>query len=96
MDLRQRRELHNGFGESLSRAFELAVTPIIFGFFGYLLDRWLGTRPLFMLLFFVFVISYLIWKQFRGYDEAMRGHETRMFGKPSISAEPEGGDHRDD
>jgi F0F1-type ATP synthase assembly protein I len=80
MDLRQRRELHNGFGESLSRAFELALTPAIFGFLGYLLDGWLGTRPLFMLVFFAFVITYLIWKQFRQYDADMREQENRLFG----------------
>jgi len=80
MDLHQRRELHNGFGESLSRAFELALTPAIFGFLGYLLDGWLGTRPLFMLVFFAFVITYLIWKQFRQYDADMREQESRLFG----------------
>jgi F0F1-type ATP synthase assembly protein I len=47
VDLREqraRRELNNGFGDALSRAFELAATPAIFGGIGWLLDRWLGTR----------------------------------------------------
>ena len=39
----ERRELNNGSGEALARAFELVVTPVIFGFFGWLLDGWLGT-----------------------------------------------------
>lgn len=81
MDLRQRRELHNGFGESLSRAVELSVTPAIFAFAGYLLDGWLGTRPGFMLALFVFVVTYLIWKQFRQYDADMREQEARLFGR---------------
>ena len=42
-----RRELNNGFGEALAKAFELAVTPAIFAFLGHLLDRRLGTSPLF-------------------------------------------------
>ena len=46
LNLSERRELNNGFGEALSRAFEIAVTPAIFGVGGYLLDRKLGVVPL--------------------------------------------------
>ena len=42
-----------GFGDGLSAAFELVVTPAIFGFLGFLLDRLLGTVPLFTLVFSV-------------------------------------------
>ena len=80
MDLGQRRELNNGFGDALARAFELAVTPTIFGFFGYLLDGWLGTRPLFMVALFVLVVLYLMWKMFRGYDAQMRIQESQLPG----------------
>ena len=27
-------------------AFELVLTPALFAFFGYLLDKWLGTGPI--------------------------------------------------
>ncbi len=80
MDLRERRELNNGFGEALARAFELALTPIIFGFFGWLLDGALGTRPLFMLVFAAFVLGYLFWKLYVRYDADMRAHEARLPG----------------
>ena len=36
MDLSDRRDLYNGFGDALSRAVELVVTPAIFGFLGWL------------------------------------------------------------
>ena len=39
MDLRSKRETYNGFGEALSRAFEFAVTPAIFGGIGWLIDN---------------------------------------------------------
>ena len=78
MDLRDRRELNNGFGNALARAVELTVSPMIFGLFGFLLDRWLGTRPLFMVFLFVFTIGYLFWKQYVQYDADMKEHERKL------------------
>ena len=78
MDLRDRRELNNGFGNALGRAVELTVSPVIFGFFGFLLDRWLGTRPVFMIFLFAFTIGYLFWKQYVQYDAEMKEHERQL------------------
>ena len=47
MDVAARRELNNGLGETLSRSFEFAVTPTIFGAIGYLIDNLLGTGVVF-------------------------------------------------
>lgn len=79
MDLRERRELNSGFGESLSRAFELALTPAIFAGIGWLIDGWLGTRPLFLILLFALVMGYEIWKMFLRYDRDMREHERTLL-----------------
>ena len=79
MDRREYRELNAGFGESLSRAFELAVTPAIFAWLGWLLDGKAGTRPLFMISFFLFVVCYLFWKMFVRYDADMREHESHLL-----------------
>ena len=79
MELHDRRDLYNGFGDGLARAFELAVTPAIFGGFGYGLDRWLGLAPLLTIVLFLFAVagtSYMAW--FR-YDAEMRQVEA---GKP--------------
>ena len=76
MDLRQRRELNNGFGEALSRAFELAATPAIFAGVGWLLDRWVGTAPLFLIVFFFFAVAgvgYMTWFK---YEAEMKEHEA--------------------
>jgi F0F1-type ATP synthase assembly protein I len=58
---------------------ELAVTPTIFGFFGWLLDGWLGTRPVFMLGLGLFTVVYVGWRLMSGYDAAMREHDARLF-----------------
>ena len=80
MDLRDRRELNNGAGDALNRAVELVVTPLIFGFFGFLLDRWLGTRPLLMFVLFGLVLAYVVWKHFVLYSRAMEKEQQKLFG----------------
>ncbi|MGY6500835.1 MAG: AtpZ/AtpI family protein [Acidimicrobiales bacterium] len=56
----------NNYGDGLSIAFELVATPSIFGFLGFLLDRWVGTTPLFVFAFsivaFVTVLSLTMWR----------------------------------
>jgi F0F1-type ATP synthase assembly protein I len=80
VELRDRQDLNNGFGNALSRAVELAVTPMIFGFLGYLLDGKLGTRPLFMLVTFLFVLGYTLWKQYVAYSADMDREQRRVLG----------------
>lgn len=87
MDLSQRRELNNGAGEALARAFELVLSPVIFGGIGWAIDSRIGTFPLITLALFVFVLGYLFWRQFRSYDLAMRKEEAKMFGRP-VSEDP--------
>lgn len=78
MDLQQRRELNNGFGESLAKAFELVVTPAFFGFLGHLLDNRLGTTPLFLLLLALITFGYLAWKSWGSYERRMQEHEAHL------------------
>jgi hypothetical protein len=74
----ERRELHNGFGNALATAFELAFTPALFAFFGFQIDRWLGTTPVFLVSLFVFVTAYMMWKQFGSYSERMEAEQARL------------------
>jgi len=69
-------ELYNGAGEGLSRAFELAVTPAIFGGFGYLLDRWLGLTPVLTIVFFLVAMVGLMARMYYGYEAKMAEHEA--------------------
>jgi F0F1-type ATP synthase assembly protein I len=50
----ERRSLNNAFGEALAYAFEFAVTPVLFAGLGWLLDRWLGTEPVFIVVLAAF------------------------------------------
>jgi F0F1-type ATP synthase assembly protein I len=78
MDFGDRRELYNGFGDGLSRAFELAVTPLIFGFFGWLLDRWIGTLPVFTLTLGLLTLVYMFIRMWWAYDAKMKSHEGQL------------------
>lgn len=79
-DLSARRELSRGFGEALSTAVELAVTPALFALLGWRLDLWLGTSPLLLVVLFLFTMGYEIWKLFVRYDAKMRREEAKVAG----------------
>ena len=80
MDPLERRETYNGASDALARAVELTVTPIIFGFLGYRLDLWLGTRPAFTVALSAFCLGYLSWKLCVAYAAEMQAHEARLLG----------------
>ena len=79
MDLQGRRELNLGFGDSLARAFELVLTPVIMGALGWYVDSRLGTKPFVALGLFVFTVGYLFWKLFVRYDTQMKAKEAELF-----------------
>jgi len=87
VDLSQRRELNNGAGETLARAFELVLTPVIFAAIGWWLDGRFGIFPALSLAFFVFAFSYEFWKQYVAYDAAMRREEAKLFAPPRPDSE---------
>jgi F0F1-type ATP synthase assembly protein I len=88
MNLQEKRELNTGFGDALARAFELVVTPGIFALLGWLLDRRLGTTPIFAFVFFFVVLGYVIWKLWMGYEADMQRHERGLgLGKGSDRVE---------
>ena len=85
MDLRAARDVNNGFGDGLATAFELVVTPLLMGFFGWLIDRWLGLHLVFALGFGLFTFGYLMWKLAVRYNHEMAAHEsTNAWSRPSV------------
>jgi hypothetical protein len=70
------RELYNGFGDTLARAFELVVTPALFGLIGFGIDRWLGTRFVFTVALTIFCLVGMSVRMLYGYIEAMKAHEA--------------------
>ena len=77
MDTGYKRDLYNGFGNGLSRAFELAVTPAVFGGAGYALDRALGMVPVFTIALLVLALVGMFVRLWYGYDTEMKAHEAR-------------------
>ena len=81
MEEREQRELWNGFGNALSMALEMVITPLVFALGGYGLDRWLGTSPLFVILLAGLAFVGLAVKSYYGYRSAMEAHEARLPGR---------------
>mgnify|MGYP001305637571 CR=1 FL=1 len=75
-DLRGRQELYNGFGDTLARGFEIAVIPILFGGFGWFLDRRLGTMPVLTIILAVFALVAMAVRTYFAYDAEMRAHDA--------------------
>ena len=71
----EQSELYRGFGNSTSRAFELALSPMVLAGLGYLLDRWLGIVPVLTIVFFLVGTIGLTATMWYGYTAKMRLHE---------------------
>ena len=69
-------DLYRGFGDGFSRAFELAVTPVVFGAMGYALDRWLGLVPVFTTIFVLVTVVVLLLRVWYGYVYRMQALEA--------------------
>jgi F0F1-type ATP synthase assembly protein I len=76
--LRTKRELNQGFGDALSRAFEFAATIALFAGLGWLLDRWWHTKPVFLLVFLLFGVIGNFVRFWYAYDAQMKRHEAEL------------------
>ena len=74
-----RRDLYNGFGDTMARAFEVVFTPFLFGLLGWWIDGRLGTRPLFALTLGIIVLLYTFWKLSHGYLTRMQAEERKVL-----------------
>lgn len=84
MDLKEltaRRETNKGLGDGLALAFEIAVTPTIFGVIGFMLDRWLGIVPVLTLVLGLFAVVGVFVRMWYGYDLQMREQEALLVAK---------------
>jgi F0F1-type ATP synthase assembly protein I len=78
VDPRERSKIYNGASNGFSRAVEMVVTPLIFGFLGHRVDAWVGTTPLFTVVLAVFCLGYITWKTCAGYQADMERHEAEL------------------
>ena len=71
-----RGDMYRGFGDGFTRAFEMALTPAVFGAFGYLLDRWIGILPVLTIVLFLIAVGGQFVKMYYTYDARMKVHEA--------------------
>jgi len=72
----ERRKLANGFGLGLSRAFEIALVPVVLGLMGYGLDRLIGTRIVFTVILALVGLIGTFAKLYYGYRYDMEALEA--------------------
>jgi len=70
-DQDDRRKVNQGFGASLSHAFEIAMVPLVFGALGWLVDRLLGTAWVFASVFAVIGLAGTFVKLYYAYCHEM-------------------------
>lgn len=79
-----RRATWQGFGDGLSQALEMSVTPVLFALLGLFLDRRVGTVPLFAVGFFLFAMVGLFVKAYYVYRfKSEQEEEARSWTRPS-------------
>ncbi|MDQ6614544.1 MAG: AtpZ/AtpI family protein [Actinomycetota bacterium] len=71
-----KRDLYRAEDDAWSRAFELALTPLVAGGIGYLLDRLVGLVPLFTIIFLAMAVVATFVKMYYAYDAKMKAHDA--------------------
>jgi F0F1-type ATP synthase assembly protein I len=72
MDLIPKASKQPNPGDGLGRGMEVALLVLLFLGIGYLLDRWLGTKPVFMIVMFVLALVGQFVSMKYGYDQRMK------------------------
>ncbi len=75
MDRNERRDMYDGLDDGLTKAMEVAITPLIFGGAGFLLDRWLGIVPVLTIALSIFALCGVFVNMWYRYDAEMKRHE---------------------
>ena len=71
-----RRKLYSGYADSMTRAFELVIAPLVFGLIGFALDKAFGLTPILTIVAVVVAFGGTGVKLWYGYDLEMRQHDV--------------------
>ena len=88
-ELKARQELYNGFGDTMARGFEIAITPVLVAGIGFLIDHFAGTLPVFTIAFALFGLAGVGVRSYYQYDARMRLHEAEGPWAPRAPADPQ-------
>jgi F0F1-type ATP synthase assembly protein I len=88
-----KRQSYQGLGDGMSRAIELAITPVIFGGLGYLLDQKFDTQPTFMIVLVVLTLIGMFVRNWAAYKIKMQELEAQAIvaaeaKRSSLAAKP--------
>ena len=67
----ERQGLYRGMGDGLTRAFEIAMIPALFGLAGYGLDRLVGTGWVFAAIFAIVALFGVVMRIWYAYQAQM-------------------------
>lgn len=84
-DLRAKQETNRGFGNAYGRGIDIALTPVVFGGLGWIVDRIVGTHLVFAIGFAVFAVIGLFVRTWIGYDADMRREEELLPGRAKVA-----------
>lgn len=85
-DLRTRQDLNRGFSEAFGRGIDLALTPVVCGGIGWVIDRVAGTSPLFTVVVAVIGVIGTGVKIKLGYDRDMDAFQDTPAARPRAVA----------
>jgi F0F1-type ATP synthase assembly protein I len=68
-----------GYGDGLTQALTLVVGPLLFGLLGAVIDSWLGTSPLFLIVLGLFGVLAAVVTAYYEYEGRIQRHDE---GKP--------------
>ena len=74
----EQRELNQGFATTLNKGFEFAVMMALFGGIGFVIDRALGTSPIFVALLMVIAFVGQTARLWYAYVAAMQRYEDEL------------------
>lgn len=77
-----------GYSEAMGRGIELALTLVVVGGIGWLVDRAAGTYPLFTVIFSLAGFAGISAKLWLGYDLEMRKHDQDAIWNRGSGAAP--------
>jgi ATP synthase protein I len=89
MDLLPRKQ-RSSSDDGIGRGMEFAILVLMFLGIGYLLDRWFGTKPVFMIVLVVVALIGQFASMWYSYDARMKQHEEERIrntrkGKAAVS-----------
>lgn len=84
-----RQKMNRGYSDGMSRAFEVALVPVVFGGLGWLVDSALGTKPAFLLAFVIFAVVGMFLRIWIRYNNEMAQEEAgKVWNRSSASTRP--------